>query len=293
MIKNSIIILIFYFFASYAFSQNINNIKIEGNKRVSEETIKIYGEINLESSYDEKKLNQIIKNLYSTNFFEDVQINLEGNILTIKLKEYPVINQLVILGEKNKRYLDQIKKIIKLKQKRSFIKSYLSDDIENIKRLYSSAGYNNSIIDIKTKKIDNNNIDLVIEISRGDVTKISSINFTGNKIVRDRRLRDVIASGEDKFWKIISRNTKFSENLINLDKRLLTNYYKSLGYYDVEISSNSAIINDEGNVDLIYSIEAGKRYVIKKISTNIDQVFDKNIFFSLDKSYQKYIDNQQ
>ena len=100
---------------------------------------------------------------------------------------------------------------------------------------------------------------------------------------------DISASGEDKFWKIISRNTKFSENLINLDKRLLTNYYKSLGYYDVEISSNSAIINDEGNVDLIYSIEAGKRYVIKKISTNIDQVFDKNIFFSLEKSYQKYI----
>ena len=109
------------------------------------------------------------------------------------------------------------------------------------------------------------------------------------KLLEIESLRDIIASGEDKFWKIISRNTKFSENLINLDKRLLTNYYKSLGYYDVEISSNSAIINDEGNVDLIYSIEAGKRYVIKKISTNIDQVFDKNIFFELKKSYQKYI----
>ena len=69
MIKNSIFILIFYFFTSFAFSQNIENIKIEGNKRVSEETIKIYGEISLEANYDEKKLNQIIKNLYSTNFF--------------------------------------------------------------------------------------------------------------------------------------------------------------------------------------------------------------------------------
>ena len=124
-------------------------------------------------------LNNILQNLYSTNFFEDVQINLEGGILTIKLKEYPVINQLVILGEKNKKYLEQIKKIIKLRQKSSFIKSYLSDDIENIKRLYSSAGYNNSIIDIKTREVDNNNIDLIIEISRGEVTKISSINFTG------------------------------------------------------------------------------------------------------------------
>ena len=285
------IITIVLFLLLSTFSLNaeiVRNLKVIGNERVSDETIKVYGDVELGKNYKESDLNNILQNLYSTNFFEDVQITLEGGILTIKVKEYPLINQLVILGEKNKKYLEQIKKIIKLRQKSSFIKSYLSDDIENIKRLYSSAGYNNSKVDIKTREVDNN-IDLIIEISRGEVTKISSINFTGNKILRDRRLRDIIASGEDKFWKIISRNTKFSENLINLDKRLLTNYYKSLGYYDVEISSNSAIINDKGNVDLIYSIEAGKRYVIKKISTNIDQVFDKNIFFDLEKSYQKYI----
>ena len=285
-----ITIVLFLLLSTFSLNAEIaRNLKIIGNERVSDETIKVYGNIELGKNYKENDLNNILQNLYSTDFFEDVQVSLEGGILTIKLKEYPVINQLVILGEKNKKYLEQIKKIIKLRQKSSFIKSYLSDDIENIKRLYSSAGYNNSTVDIKTREVDNNNIDLIIEISRGEVTKISSINFTGNKILRDRRLRDIIASGEDKFWKIISRNTKFSENLINLDKRLLKNYYKSLGYYDVEISSNSAIINDEGNVDLIYSIEAGKRYVIKKISTNIDQVFDKNIFFDLEKSYQKYI----
>ena len=284
-----ITIVLFLLLSTFSLNAEIaRDLKVIGNERVSDETIKVYGDVELGKNYKESDLNNILQNLYSTNFFEDVQITLEGGILTIKVKEYPLINQLVILGEKNKKYLEQIKKIIKLRQKSSFIKSYLSDDIENIKRLYSSAGYNNSKVDIKTREVDNN-IDLIIEISRGEVTKISSINFTGNKILRDRRLRDIIASGEDKFWKIISRNTKFSENLINLDKRLLTNYYKSLGYYDVEISSNSAIINDEGNVDLIYSIEAGKRYVIKKIGTNIDQVFDKNIFFDLEKSYQKYI----
>ena len=284
-----ITIVLFLLLSTFSLNAEIaRDLKVIGNERVSDETIKVYGDVELGKNYKESDLNNILQSLYSTNFFEDVQITLEGGILTIKVKEYPLINQLVILGEKNKKYLEQIKKIIKLRQKSSFIKSYLSDDIENIKRLYSSAGYNNSKVDIKTREVDNN-IDLIIEISRGEVTKISSINFTGNKILRDRRLRDIIASGEDKFWKIISRNTKFSENLINLDIRLLTNYYKSLGYYDVEISSNSAIINDEGNVDLIYSIEAGKRYVIKKISTNIDQVFDKNIFFDLEKSYQKYI----
>ena len=111
------------------------------------------------------------------------------------------------------------------------------------------------------------------------MTKISSISFTGDKKIRDKRLRDVIASEEDKFYKFISRNTKFSESLINLDLRLLTNYYKSLGYYDVEINSNTAQINDKGDIDLIYSIDAGSKYTITKITTNADKIFDQQLFF--------------
>ena len=67
--------------------------------------------------------------------------------------------------------------------------------------------------------------------------------------------------------------------MINLDKRLLLNYYKSLGYYDIKISSNIAEINKKGNADLVYSIQEGTRYRINKISTNIDKVFDKNYSF--------------
>ena len=107
--------------------------------------------------------------------------------------------------------------------------------------------------------------------------------------IRDRRLRDIIVSEEHRFYKIISKNSNFSENQIQLDLRLLRNYYKSIGYYDVQISSNSAEFNKEGNIDLVYSIDAGTRYIINKISTNADSVFDKKIFSSLQDSYNKYI----
>ena len=188
-----------------------------------------------------------------------------------------------------KAYVEEIKKLIQIKSKRPFIKANLAKDIEIIKKLYSSLGYNFAQVDAKIKEIDKDNLDLLIEIERGEQTKISSIKFIGNKDIRSRRLRDVIASAEDKFWKVISNNTNLSENLINLDKRLLTNYYKSLGYYDVKISSNIAEINKAGNADLVYSIEEGTRYTINKISTNIDQVFDKNLFFPLNKEFKKYI----
>ena len=267
----------------------INKIEITGNNKVSDETIKIYGEIEINKDLNEADLNKILNNLYSTNFFEDISINLSNNTLKISLKEYPIVNQLILNGEPSKRISDEIKRLISLKEKRSFIRSYLTKDIDIIKSIYSTLGYNNSKVEVKVKEIDKSNFDIFIDIERGNLTKISSISFIGDKKIRDRRLRDVIASEEDKFYKFISSNTKFSQRLVNLDIRLLTNYYKSQGFYDVSISSNSAEINDQGNVDLIYSIDAGNRYRISKIFTNADSVFDANIFFPLKKSYEKFI----
>jgi len=244
----------------------IKKINISGNSRVSEETIKIYGDIKINQDYTEKDLNKILNNLFSTNFFEDVQIELSNNILSINLIEHPVINQLIIIGEPSKKYKEQIIKLIQSKEKDSYIKNNIAKDVDTIKQLYASLGYNFTEVDTKVRKVDNSNLDVIFEINKGNPTKILKITFVGDKKIRDKRLRDVVASEEHKFWKVITRNTKFNQNLVNMDKRLLENYYKSIGYYDVKIQSNSAEINNkDGNIELIYSINAGNRYIIKKI----------------------------
>ena len=289
MIKKFIFITLLFFFTSNAFSQMINEVKIEGNNRISKETILIYGEIELNKDYSEDTLDEILKNLYSTNFFEDVSIKINNNILEVKLKEYPVINKLIFTGEKKKTLIDQIKKVISSKEKNSFIKSSVIKDVEIIKKLYSSIGYNFAKAEVKINEIADDRVDILIEINRGERTKISSINFIGNENVSTRRLTDVIASQEDKFWKIITKNTNLSENLVNLDVRLIRNYYKSVGFYDVKVSSNLAKINFSGEAELVYSIDEGKRYTINKISTNVDSVFDKELFFPLRKSYDDLI----
>ena len=233
-------------------------------------------------------LNEILRNLYQTDFFEDVNVEIQNNILNVVVKEYPFINQLIIFGEKTENYKKQIKKIINLKEKRSFIKSYINSDINKIKTLYSSAGYNSPNVEIKTKKVSSNSFDVLIEIDRGQKTKIKSIKFIGNENISNRRLKDVVASEENKFWKVLSRNTNFTQNLLDLDTRLLRNFYKSSGYYDVKINSKFAKITDTGEAELT-SIEEGERYTINKISTNVDETFNKELFFPLDKIYAKYI----
>ena len=121
MIKNIIFLSIIFLMTNNSFAEIAKKIVIDGNQRISEETIKLYGDIELNKDYKESDLDKILKNLYSTDFFSDVKISLSNNILNVKLKEYPVINQLAIVGEKNKRYKDEIRKLISLKEKRSFI----------------------------------------------------------------------------------------------------------------------------------------------------------------------------
>ena len=284
------ILILFITFTSISYAEIIKGIKITGNDRVSEETIKVYGAIDEgKTDYSKQDLDKILKNIYETNFFKNVSVEIKNQFLIIDLEEYPIINQLVLLGEKANRIKEQIKKIIKSKEKSSFIQNNLIDDINTIKSLYSTIGYNFAEVTTKVKELDAKNLDLIFEINRGEITRISKISFLGDKKIKEKRLRDIIASEENKFWKFITRNTRFNENLINLDKRLLVNYYKSIGYYDVKVTSSSVQVQDTENVNIVYTIDAGQRYTIKKITTNVDSVFSKKLFFPLEKIYNKYV----
>ena len=281
---------LFFILFSISYAEIVKGVKIFGNDRISDETVKVYGAIKEgKSEYTKQDLDNILKKIYETNFFKNVSVEIKNQILVINLEEYSVINQLVFLGEQSNRIKDQIREFIKSKEKGSYIKNNIQEDINIIKTLYASIGYNFAKVEAKIKKINEKNLDLIFEIERGEITRISKISFLGDKKVRERRLRDIIASEEHKFFKFITRNTRFSENLINLDKRLLINYYKSIGYYDVRVTSSSVQVQDTKNVNIVYTIDAGQRYTIKKIGTNVDSVFDKELFFPLEKIYKKYI----
>ena len=200
----------------------IKKIDISGNERVSDETVKVYGDISLNQNVDNLKINEIIKNLYSTNFFENIEVTVSNSTLFIKLVEYPVINEIIIIGETANKYKEAIKKNIKSKKNGPFVKSLISDDEIIIKKLYSTLGFNFLEIKSKVETFPKKRVNVYFEIEKGEKTKISKINFKGDRKIRDRRLRDIITSQESKFWKVLTRNTNLNESNIALDKRLLT-----------------------------------------------------------------------
>ena len=166
-------LIIFFFSVSLNLSAEvINKFEVNGNKRISKETIKVYGEIILNKDYTSNEIDGVLKNLYSTDFFEDIILSLDNGILKITVKEYASINSIILEGEPRSVFRKKILEILKLKSKDSFIESKLSDDINTIKKIYGSVGFNFVNVDAKIEKFDENRINLIYVIDKGKKTNI-------------------------------------------------------------------------------------------------------------------------
>ncbi len=283
--------LFFTFLNTNSFSEIVNKIEVVGNERISVETIAVFGDIALGKDYKQSDLNLLIKKLYETTFFSNINVEIKNNKLIIVVKENPIINSIIFKGEKAKKYQEKILELLSLKEKGSFIDSGVKQDINLIKAFYKSLGFYFVKIDAAVEKLVKNKVNLVFTIDKGEKAKIAKIFFLGDKKIRDKKLRDIITSQEAAFWKFISRNVYVSKERVELDKRLLKNYYRNKGYYEVNItSSNVEYAEGEGFV-LTYSIDAGTRYKFKKIFANISDSLDNKEFLPLEKEFNKLVGN--
>ena len=272
---------IFFIFINFSLAETVKRIDVNGNDRISKETIIMFSTIQINDELDDVKLNNILKNIYNSNFFDDVSVAFSENILTISVKENPIIENINIEGIKSNTLNEQILKTISLKSRSSYNEILLNNDVIKISNFLKSIGYFFSNINIVKKNLSANKVDISIIIDLGNKAKIKKISFIGNKIFKDRKLKSVIVSEEYKFWKFISGKKYLNENIINLDSRLLKNFYLNEGYYNVEINSSFAkMINDE-EFELIFNIDANQIVYINKVNLNLPEDYNKQNFNSV------------
>ena len=277
------IILFLFLMITYAFAERINEFKIIGNDRITKETIILFSGHKVNDDIDDTNLNQIIKKLYETTFFENISINFENNILFINVKENPLVQNVVFEGIKRQSLIEQIKDIIQLKEKSSFVESSVKVDQNRILNSLRVSGYYFSEISSKIKKNENNTVDIVYSIKLGEKALIKNIKFIGNKVFKDNKLRKVIVSEEAKFWKFISSKKNVDIQRFKLDENLLRNFYKNNGYYNVKINSSFAQVIEDKYFEIVFNIDAGQKYYFNELKLNIPIEYNKNDFVKLNK----------
>ncbi len=277
----SLFIIFFSITNSSNSDEKINEIVISGNNRITYETIKMFAGLSEIQIINERSINEITKNLYETSYFENIEIDFKDNVLNIVVKEYPIVRKIKFDEIKSKRIIDEILKKVVLKEKTPFNEFNLKKDKKTIISILKNFGYYKPQVDFIVKTLDLSLVDLTVDISLGEKTKVKKISFIGNKIFKDRKLRRVIVSEEHKFWKIISGKKFLNEELVNFDKRLLKNFYINKGYYNVSINSAFARTINVEDFELIFNIDAGEQIFFNDLKLIIPSDFDDNNFIDI------------
>ncbi len=281
------ILTVLFLFMTTSYAIVIKDVKIENNQRVTKETIITYGDIRINKDYDQKELNKIIKDLYETNFFKNISLKIENQILILNVEENRIIQIVKVEGVKSSKIKKAILENLFSKDKSPFLIEKVKIDVNRMKTSLGRLGYYLSDVKSKIVENENNTVDLIFEVSMGDKSRIKKIDFVGDKKIKDRILRSIIISEESKFWKIISNNKYVNKDMIERDKRLLKNYYLNKGFYDVDIQSATVKFLDDQSFKLTYKINAGDIYTVNDTKLVLPIDYNEKNFKDVKKQLNK------
>ena len=263
---------------TFANAEIINSISVTGNDRITDKTVIIFSNVNVGDDLTNDDLNQIIQNLYTTDFFKNVSVKLKDNILSIDVRENYLIQSIKIDGVKNKKLKQALLDQLSVTENKSYVKEKSAEDIVKLSNYLKTSGYYFSKVDLKVRQNNDNTVDLIYDIFLNNKAVIKKINFSGDKIFKSRLLSSIIVSEEDKFWKFLSKKKYLNERQIQLDQRLLKNFYLNEGYYNVKISQTSAKVIQDNHFSLIYNINAGEKFFFKNLNLNLPSDYDPENF---------------
>ena len=276
-----IIIISLFFNISISFSNDylINKVEITGNKRIPSSYITNITNKYLNQKITDDQINLITKKLYQSDFFDEISVKVEEDILYIDLIETPIINDVYFFGN-NVFTEEQLKDIVKIKKRDTFSKNKVNKAIEAIKLQYSNAGRKFAEVEVSKKELSQSRVNLLFDITEGELVKVNKINFFGNKVFSESSLKSVIKTKESKFYRIFGSSVFKEENII-IDKNLLKKFYKRRGFIDFKVLSyKRELLPDYSGYNISIILNEGKPYVINDISFQNDlSKISKKILF--------------
>lgn len=240
----------------------IRSISVRGAERLEPATVISYSNLSPGQDYSAESLDTALKDLYATELFADVVITgAETGALVLQIKENPVINRIILEG--NKRIKDdKIQPEIRLAPRQIFTRSKVRSDVDRIIELYKRGGRFAATVEPKIVQLDQNRVDLVFEINEGPTSKVRAINIIGNDQYGDGRLRKEMFTKEaGGVLGFLKSNDSYDPDRLAADQQKLRAFYLTEGYADFRVVSALAELTpDRRDFVITYVVEEGPRY---------------------------------
>jgi outer membrane protein insertion porin family len=238
----------------------IKTLTVVGAQRLEPDTILSYVKLRVGQVYTQTAADQALKDLFATELFADAQVRNDNGNVIIQVKENPVVNRIVLEG--NKRIKDEkILPEIKVAPRQIFTRSKVRADVARIIELYKRQGRFAATVEPKMVMLEQNRVDIVFEITEGPKSKVRQINIIGNEKFSDGELRGQMVTKEARFTRLFSSGTSYDPDRMAFDQQKLRQFYLTHGYADFRVVSAVAELTpDKKDFIITYVVEEGKRY---------------------------------
>ena len=253
----------------------VSSINVDGNKRISSDTIVSLSKVQVGSAYSPTQLNSALQSIKKSSYFKTVDISIVNNILNINVIENPTINSISFEGNKTLSDIN-LNELITSKQRQTLLISQVEKDTDKIATAYADTGRISAIVTPKVIELSDNRVDLVFEITEGRITEVEKITFTGNRVFSDLRLKGVIATKQAGIFRRFIKSDTFVKDKLDYDIDLLRNFYINKGFIDFEVQSSVELTREKDAFLINYNIKEGQKYNFSEIKfdtskLNIDE----------------------
>ncbi|MFC7689360.1 outer membrane protein assembly factor BamA [Paeniroseomonas aquatica] len=243
----------------------VQAVEVTGNQRIEADTIRSYMLLQPGDGFDPDRLDRSLKSLFATGLFKDVQMRRDGNRVLVQVVENPIVNRVAFEG--NRKISDDVLgKEIQMRGRAVFTPQAVQADRARITELYARRGRFAATVEPKIIQLEQNRVDLVYEIQEGEVALVARINFVGNAAYSDSKLKEIVATKEQAWYRILSSSDQFDPERLAFDRELLRRYYLRNGYADVQVTNATAeLATDRTGFFVTYAVDEGVRYRVGKV----------------------------
>ncbi|HEX5006395.1 MAG TPA: outer membrane protein assembly factor BamA [Hyphomonadaceae bacterium] len=252
----------------------ISRILVEGNQRIEPRTVISYLLIKPGDTYDEERVNLSVRALGATGLFSDIQFELRGTDLVVRVIENPIINRVIFEGN-NAVTTERLEEETEAEPRQTFTLSRVEQDVQRILEVYRRAGRFAAVVTPQYKVLPQNRADLIFVIEEGPSTGVRSINFIGNDRFTDDRLRREITTRQSRWWRFFERADNYNPGQIEYDRTQLTEFYMNQGYADFRVVSSVAELTpDRRDFYITFTVEEGEPYTFgdMKVETTLEKL---------------------
>ena len=246
----------------------VRDIRIEGIQRVEAGTVFSYLPVKVGETMTDEKAAQAIRALFATGLFQDVRVEVEGNVLVISVQERPAIAQIDFVGMREFDQ-DMVRKGLRdngIAEGRTFDRAQIEAAEQEIKRQYLTRGRYGVTVTTTVTPLDRNRVAINFTINEGDVAKIRGINIVGNQVFSEKALLDLMKLETPGWLSWYTKNDQYSRQKLQADLEAIRSFYLNSGYLDFNIESTQVSITpDKRDIYITINISEGEKYTVRDI----------------------------